>query len=417
MNAYIKTFESTKVSRMKELNYLYAQTVIDEKKKLEILKDKLKPLEINGRYFYNDKRYRDPVREAKDQWYASLKNKANRQATRNSYEASVIAANKSLTASSAKKATISTKSLEVASVALQLDRFLKNNVKGVKTSVAGGGKNLKFENFVATPKVQPTQEKVKTISGYFKDELGDGSFEILKKLYNFFNLSTENGEYDGSANQQLALKVQYDEYKESVIGSDNLNFAASGWEKVLPNVTDQYIGQLKNSLTVGILKWFKNILPNNIWDLKNQSKANNGYKGVRHINIANNFVRTDLTGNILFAYAGKSLGIPQFLLLGGAGFAQFLSDLINTKNVTITSLFLKTLFLGGFGTIEELLESLEINEVQWENWKTFFDDPADQEQIKLGIYLWDTYGENIDSEKINSAISLFNTNYLTQWVS
>ena len=67
------------------------------------------------------------------------------------------------------------------------------------------------------------------------------------------------------------------------------------------------------------------------------------------------------------------------------------------------------------GSIEELAKMFQWNEIQIKHWKTFFDDPTDQEQIQVGIYLWNHYGANINTDTLKTVMNLFNKDYLSQW--
>ena len=198
------------------------------------------------------------------------------------------------------------------------------NSNNTKTSVSEN-RRMSFEGVVAG--LQAQSSKVESISGYFKREIGDGSNANLQALFKLFKLDDIYGEYDGKISEQSALKNAYEEYKKSIVNSKILNFQNSGWNNVLPNVSDQFINQLKESskslIIAPFLRWVWKVRSGGAWDLKNQNKENGGFKGLRHLRIDEEILRSDAPGNILFAYSGKALGIPEFILQAGAGGVQF----------------------------------------------------------------------------------------------
>ncbi len=80
----------------------------------------------------------------------------------------------------------------------------------------------------------------------------------------------------------------------------------------------------------------------------------------------------DVWANINYGYAGRAARFTRLELLVGAGAGQFGADLIGKQEVNY-------------------------------NWRSFFDDPADQAAVRIGINLYDQHGLTIDEVKFRQA--------------
>jgi hypothetical protein len=394
-----------------------------QKKEKEFL-DRVTPKVPSGRYSFTEERYYDPVAEAEEKRLKDIFAKAARKDA-----AKIIATAKTTTT------TVSTKSLGlVAKTYDPKTKTINSAVTGVKSvgtvisKVATTTTNkISLSSLVASTTPQVKTSKIETISGYFEKELGDGSNANLQALFELFQLNDIYGKYDGKVDEQSALKNAYEEYKNNIL-INKKGFNIKEWGSVLPNMTDAFLLKMKdiaqekslsNTLNIYYFAQFIwNVIPGHEWDLKNQSKSKGGYQGLSHLKIGDTYVRNDFTGNVAFGYAGKALKIPKCILLAGAGGAQFLYDIIQGFNKEKLEEFIKKIITLDFNiNLKDLFELLGLDNVQFNHWKTFFDDPADQEQIKVGIALWDTYEKNIDKDKITKIMAQFNKDYLSQWNS
>ncbi|MGI6249743.1 MAG: polymorphic toxin type 44 domain-containing protein [Anaerolineaceae bacterium] len=83
-----------------------------------------------------------------------------------------------------------------------------------------------------------------------------------------------------------------------------------------------------------------------------------------------------------YRFVGSMLGLPEPILLQGAGLAQLIDDLLNKKDINNMS-------------VASVFSDLSI-----------FDQPEDQAAISLGIELWNAYG--VDLARDNFIESLIN---------
>ena len=109
-------------------------------------------------------------------------------------------------------------------------------------------------------------------------------------------------------------------------------------------------------------------------DIKNGTFSGVSYT-MDSVMIGNNEYTTDVLGNVLFGYIGTSIGLDKTTLCGGAGLYEVIQ--------AVTS-----------GSIN----------IDWKHFYSFFDDPKDQQAIKIGIKLYEQYGDSITEKQIINAL-------------
>jgi hypothetical protein len=108
------------------------------------------------------------------------------------------------------------------------------------------------------------------------------------------------------------------------------------------------------------------------WDFKVELNA----REIETIEIAGVEYKYDVLANIYYGYMGRASGFTTEELLVGAGLAQIATG---TSDVTFVM--------------------------------SFFDDPADQAAIWVGMYLWEKYGQygqELTEEMLQEALYLYN---------
>jgi hypothetical protein len=116
--------------------------------------------------------------------------------------------------------------------------------------------------------------------------------------------------------------------------------------------------ELKNTPRT-FFNFYKKVKPDGPWDLKKTEFANSKDQYDRVI-ISGKYYKVDVTGNVLFGYAGAALGFSEEILLKMAGLAQKHLDMTNPK------------------TGHKPQYTLD----------SYWDDPRDQEQISAGVALY-----------------------------
>lgn len=152
---------------------------------------------------------------------------------------------------------------------------------------------------------------------------------------------------------------------------DTLNENASG--PIVATLKDANSGGVveKYSALVG---WQSMVEPGAPWDYKVDFAVNK----VNNIIIGGQEFSAEAVANITFGYLGRASGFSANTLYKGAGGAQAISDLLSS------------------GTIHT------------EDFRTFFDQPLDHNDIEFGIYLYDSLGgKPLTLDYLKEAIGLY----------
>lgn len=152
-----------------------------------------------------------------------------------------------------------------------------------------------------------------------------------------------------------ALRVSY--YKINHLPlPDDVKYRNKGLEDItmkLHGLMIRYEYMYQDSTILDIEEFYNLVRNKGELDLKNLPDWQNDYYVYE-----NEIVENDVPGNIMFGYFGKVYGIPDTILIAGAGYAQIRA-----------------------GTYE----------LQWINFENFGDDPRDTARIRQGIGLYNKW--------------------------
>jgi len=186
------------------------------------------------------------------------------------------------------------------------------------------------------------------------------------------------------------LKQSREEVKNFRSGKDSFAEVAATDKKLYTELTKKLNtlseGEIKEVLThenekelkatpFKFINFYNMVKPYGSWDLKNIE-----FRGYKNVIISGDYYYVDITGNVLYGFAGAATGFSEEILLKMAGLAQKNEDKKKKGKPDYTL-------------------------------KSYWDDPKDQEQIKAGVYLYTLTCQSKLEFKIllNIAFSRFNT--------
>jgi len=140
------------------------------------------------------------------------------------------------------------------------------------------------------------------------------------------------------------------------------------------------IGNKKKAYTL----WVKIVGKNRVWDHKNYILKNFGEWAYYKLGKNSLKFSSDLWSNIHYGFVGKCAGFLDIELLNGAGWAQ-----IGDNNKSLKS----------WDTWKEYFRNRMVN-IGDADVLGGFDDPSDQQAIKIGIDLYDKHKDNLTADLI-----------------
>jgi hypothetical protein len=154
------------------------------------------------------------------------------------------------------------------------------------------------------------------------------------------------------------------------------------WETLIP-------GKITLDIAKAYKKWYDLVKTGGPWDHKSHIKKTYGDWTLDDPNSRLYFF--DIWSNIHYGYIGKACGFPEWDLLAGAGIAQWKA-----------------------GTVPDGYWERRLKKIGDADVFSAFDDPADQEAIKVGFELWDNRKTTLTTTHILDAVRLRNASLTTK---
>ncbi len=144
------------------------------------------------------------------------------------------------------------------------------------------------------------------------------------------------------------------------------------WDNIIP-------GKYTVDTAQAYYEWYTLVKDRGDWDYKREMRREYGEWSCDQL--SKDLYNVDIWGNIHYGYIGLAAGFPEWDLLAGAGFAQLRA-----------------------GTVPDGYWQRRLSEIGDADFLAAFDDPRDQEAIKIGFYLWEKCGASVTNSDIVDAV-------------
>lgn len=160
------------------------------------------------------------------------------------------------------------------------------------------------------------------------------------------------------------------------------------WSLLFPMVSSYRSLEAIGARSSGLIDFYNAVKTGGDWDYKSDEENFTRYYGNNPIDLVEgDAIARDHFGNIHFGFIGRAASFDRELLLMGAGGYQALSDSGLMEEPSRLPQVWSTIENRG---PEELFK-------EWSS--SYFDDPRDQDAIRMGMDLYDRYGEDFTDEE------------------